>query len=310
MAEKKKDIATPEYAMVNGKVVRFADAKISLMANGLTFAVTVFEGLRAYWNLKDEQLYLFRMAEHIKRLHFSMRAVELALPPTLYDFESQVIEILKANNLRKDAYIRVQAYIDDWGEMMSTGPVGTSVFCWHRPRVAAFQNGKHFVVSSWRRNAEDASPPRIKSTANYLNGRLAGLEALRSGAGGAIMLNRDGTVSEGPAGCIFIVRDGTLITPPVATGILESITRDTLITLALDNNIDVVERAIGRTELYLLDEGFYCGTAQEIVPILSVDNKAINDENPGVTTRKLQVLYDRVVRCQEPKHKDWTRAVF
>ena len=302
--------AKPDLVIVNGEIVPFGQATISIMAPGFTFAVCVFEGLRAYWNAEHEQLYVFRLAEHLERLQFSMRLIELDPPPTSAELTTQVIKLLQANHCRADTYIRVQAYVDDWGEMMATGPVSSSVICRDRPRVAEFESGKHFVVSSWRRNADDASPPRIKATANYLNSRLAGLEARRADGSAAIILNRNGTVSEGPGGCLFFVRDGCLITPPVTAGILESQTRETLLELARDLGLENAVRDIGRTELYLASEGFYCGTGQEIVPILSIDRKPLGDGKPGALTRQLQTAYDDAVRARSERYRHWTSAVY
>lgn len=310
MSKDKEKPYRPEFAILNGECVPFAEAKISIMAPGLTFAATVFEGLRAYWDEGGEQLYVFQMAEHLERLQYSMRVVELLPPPPSAEFEAQIFEVLRANKMREDCYIRPQAFVDDWGDMAATGPVGTSVICRARSRLPDFETGKHFAVSSWRRNADDASPPRLKATGNYLSNRLAGLEAKRVGAGAAIVLNRDGSVSEGSGGCIFIVRDDVLITPPVTAGILESITRATLLTLAGDLGIAAVERDVGRSELYLAREGFYCGTGQEIVPMLSVDQKPLGDGKPGPITRRLQSAYDDVVRGRNPKYSHWLSKVY
>jgi len=305
-----KPTTKPDLVIVNGEIVPFAQATISIMAPGFTFAVCVFEGLRAYWNEGHEQLYVFRLQEHLERLQFSMRLIEFDEAPTTAEFAGQIMEILKANECRADTYIRVQAYVDDWGEMMATGPVSSSVICRDRPRVAEFETGKHFVVSSWRRNADDASPPRIKATANYLNSRLAGLEARRADGSAAIILNRDGTVSEGPGGCLFFVRKDCLITPPVTAGILESQTRETLLELATGLGLETAVRDFGRTELYLADEGFYCGTGQEIVPILSIDKKPLGDGRPGPLTRRLQTAYDDAVRARTERYRHWTTAVY
>ena len=300
----------PEYAVQDGRVVPFEEARISIMAPGLTFAATVFEGMRAYWNEEHGQLYVFHLRDHLERLQFSMTVIEMDEAPSSDELAAQVIEVLRANEFRQDCYIRVQTYIDDWGDMTATGPVGSSVVCRLRPRLEAFETGKHFAVSSWRRNAEDASPPRIKASANYLNSRLAGLEAKRAGAGGAIILNRDGTVSEGPGGCLFVLRDGQWLTPPVTAGILESITRRTLLIMAAEMGKVAVERDIGRTELYLADEVFYCGTGQEIVPILSVDGKAVGGGVPGPLTRQLQSAFDAIVRGRDDRHRHWLTPVF
>lgn len=300
----------PETVMLNGELVPFAEARISVMAPGLTFAVAVFEGLRAYWNPATSQLQVFRMTDHLRRLRFSMRVVEIGDEDAVPDYDQQILDVLRANDMREDVYVRVQTYVDDWGDMSAVGPMGSSVVCRRRPRVAAFNAGKHFSVSSWRRNADDASPPRLKATGNYLNSRLAGLEAKRCGFDGAVILNRDGSVSEGPGGCLFMVRDGALVTPPVTAGILESITRDTLLVLAREMGIACLERDVGRTELYLADELFYCGTGQEVVPVLSVDRKKVGNGRVGDITAALQVHYDQLVRGQLDTHGEWLTPVY
>ena len=303
-------IERPAFAILNGRVTPFADARVSIMAPGLTFAVTVFEGLRGYWNESDGELYLFRVAAHLERMAFGMRLIELADPPSTAAFAEQITQVIRANEMREACYARLQAYVDEWGDMTATGPVGSSVICRSRPRAEAFETGKHFAVVSWRRNTDDASPPRIKATANYLNSRLAGLEAKHSGYDGAIILNHDGSVAEGPGGCIFMLRGEVLSTPSVNDGILESITRDTLLHLARELGIETAERRVGRTELYLADELFYCGTGQEITPVLSVDRKPIGDARPGELTRRLQGAYDRLARGRSDDHRDWLTPVW
>ena len=300
----------PEFAVMNGEVMAYGDAKISIMAPGLTFAVTIFEGLRGYWNAGDGELLVFRLTAHLERMRFGMNLIELDAPPSETDFTDQILQVLRANRMREDCYIRLQAYVDEWGDMTATGPVGSSVICRARPRAEAFQTGKHFGVVSWRRNTDDASPPRIKATANYLNSRLAGLEAIHNGFGGAIILNHDGSVAEGPGGCIFMRRGDDLVTPSVTDGILESVTRDTLIHLARAAGITIEQRRVGRTELYLADELFYCGTGQEITPMLSVDHKPVGDGKPGPVTRHLQHDYDALVRGRLDGYDEWLTPVW
>lgn len=294
----------------NNKLVPYADATLSVMAPGLTFAVLVFEGYRAYWNQEAQDLYIFRLDDHMKRLAFSMNLLELDDPPSIETLTQDILETLKANDFKEDTYIRLQVYVDDWGSMLATGPVGSTVICRPRPRVSDFETGKRFIVSSWRRNAENASPPRIKASANYLNSRLAGLEAKRQGAGGAILLNEDGTVSEGPGGCLFVLRDGVFTTPSVTSGILESVTRRTMLELAPSMDIPVAERALGRTELYLADEAFYCGTGQEIMPIVAFDGRPVGNGEPGPITRQLQAAFDDIVRGRNDAYRQWLTPVY
>jgi len=300
----------PLFATMNGEIVPFDQAKISIMAPGLTFAVLVFEGLRGYWNRDEQELFVFRVPEHLDRLAFSNKVIEIEGVPDKVEFKRQMLELIRACEAREDCYIRIQSYIDDWGAMAARTPVGSSIICRARGRVAAFTDGVHFCVSSWRRNEDDASPSRIKASANYLNSRLAGLEAKRLGFDASVILNRDGTVSEGPGGCIFIMRDGEWITPPVTAGILESVTRQTLIEISGDVGPKVIARNIDRTELYLAEEAFYCGTGQEIVPILSFDRKMVGSGHPGPQTRRLQDHYDAVVRGRIERYRSWLTPVW
>jgi len=299
-----------QWVTQNHQLVPYSDAKISIMAPGLTFAVLVFEGYRAYWSDAQEDLQIFRLAEHMKRLEFSMSLLNLDDPPSKEALTDDILSTLRANEFRQDTYIRLQVYVDEWGSMLSTGPVGSSVICRPRPRVADFETGKKFVVSSWRRNADSATPPRIKASANYMNSRLAGLEAKRQGAGGAVLLNEDGTVSEGPGGCIFFLRDGVFVTPDGTSGILESVTRRTVLDVAGPLGIETAERTVDRTELYLAEEAFYCGTGQEIMPITAFDDKPVGDGEPGPLTRRLQARYDDVVRGNTDDHPEWRTPVY
>ena len=299
-----------KWVTQNHKLVAFEDAKISAMAPGLTFAALVFEGFRAYWNPEQEEFLIFRLEDHLKRLEFSIALLELDDPPSSEAFTQDILATLKANDFREDTYIRLQVYVDEWGSMTSTGPVGSTVICRPRPRVATFEKGQTFVTSSWSRNGENASPPRIKASANYLNSRLAGLEAKRQGAGGAVILNQNGTIAEGPGGCLFLMRDGVFLTPDVNSGILESITRQTILDIAPDLGIETAERPIGRTELYLTEEAFYCGTGQEIGPVTAFDGKLVGDGAPGPVTRALQSRFDDIVRGRVAEHENWLTRVY
>lgn len=300
----------PPFATMNGEIVPYDQAKISIMAPGLTFAVLAFEGLRGYWNAERDELFVFRVPEHLDRLAFSNSVIEIDDAPDGALLNDQMLELIRICEIREDCYIRIQSYVDEWGAMAARAPVGSSIVCRARGRVAAFTHGVHFCVSSWRRNEDDASPSRIKASANYLNSRLAGLEAKRSGFDAAVILNRNGTVSEGPGGCIFLMRDGEWMTPPVTAGILESVTRQTLIEIADDVGPTVIARDVGRTELYLAEEAFYCGTGQEIVPILSFDRKPVGNGQPGPQTRRLQDHYDAVVRGRVERYRDWLTPVW
>jgi branched-chain amino acid aminotransferase len=295
---------------INGNLMPLKDAKVSITAPGLSYAALVFEGIRAYWNKEHKQLYIFRLDEHLKRFINSMKLLKFIDYPNLSSIKADILQNIQANNYQEDIYIRLQGYIDEWGEMAVRLPVSTSIVSYPRPRAIAFTEGKNFTISSWQRLDDNASPPRIKASANYLNSRLASIQAKESGYDGGIMLGPNGKVSEGPGGCIFLIRNGNLITPSITSGILESITRDSIIEIADTLKIKVQTRDVDRTELYIADEIFYCGTGQEIMPILSVDKMSAGDGKPGKITKKLQNEFTEIVRGNNQIFKGWISPTY
>ena len=295
---------------VNGNLMPLKDAKVSITAPGLSYAALVFEGIRAYWNKEHKQLYIFRLDEHLKRFINSMKLLKFIDYPNLSSIKADILQNIQANNYQEDIYIRLQGYIDEWGEMAVRSPVSTSIVSYPRPRAIAFTEGKNFTISSWQRLDDNASPPRIKASANYLNSRLASIQAKESGYDGGIMLGPNGKVSEGPGGCIFLIRNGNLITPTITSGILESITRDSIIEIADTLKIKVQTRDVDRTELYIADEIFYCGTGQEIMPILSVDKMLAGEGIPGKITKTLQSEFTEIARGNNPIFKSWISPTY
>ena len=295
---------------INGNLMPLKDAKVSITAPGLSYAALVFEGIRAYWNKEHKQLYIFRLDEHLKRFINSMKLLKFIDYPNLSSIKADILQNIQANNYQEDIYIRLQGYIDEWGEMAVRSPVSTSIVSYPRPRAIAFTEGKNFTISSWQRLDDNASPPRIKASANYLNSRLASIQAKESGYDGGIMLGPNGKVSEGPGGCIFLIRNGNLITPSITSGILESITRDSIIEIADKLKIKVQTRDVDRTELYIAEEIFYCGTGQEIMPILSVDKMLAGDGTPGKTTKALQSEFTEIVRGNNQIFKSWISPTY
>jgi branched-chain amino acid aminotransferase len=295
---------------INGNLMPLKDAKVSITAPGLSYAALVFEGIRAYWNKEHKQLYIFRLDEHLKRFINSMKLLKFIDYPNLSSIKADILQNIQANNYQEDIYIRLQGYIDEWGEMAVRSPVSTSIVSYPRPRAIAFTEGKNFTISSWQRLDDNASPPRIKASANYLNSRLASIQAKESGYDGGIMLGPNGKVSEGPGGCIFLIRNGNLITPTITSGILESITRDSIIEIADTLKIKVQTRDVDRTELYIADEIFYCGTGQEIMPILSVDKMLAGDGTAGKTTKTLQSEFTEIVRGNNQIFKSWISPTY
>ena len=295
---------------MNGNLMPLNEAKVSITAPGLSYAALVFEGVRAYWNENDKELFVFRLDDHLKRFANSMKILKFEKTPSLDLIKKQIIENILANDYKEDIYIRLQGYIDDWGEMALRSPVSTSIVSYPRPRSIDFNKGKNFTVSSWQRLDDNASPPRVKASANYLNSRLASIQAKESGYDGAILLTSNGKVSEGPGGCIFLIREGVMITPSVSSGILESITRDSVLKIAKEKKIAVESRDVDRTELYIADEIFYCGTGQEIMPILSVDKILAGEGKVGDITRLFQKEYTQMVRGENEFFNFWITPIY
>ena len=295
---------------MNGNLMPLNEAKVSITAPGLSYAALVFEGIRAYWNENDKELFVFRLDDHLKRFANSMKILKFEKTPSLDLIKKQIIENILANDYKEDIYIRLQGYIDDWGEMALRSPVSTSIVSYPRPRSIDFNKGKNFTVSSWQRLDDNASPPRVKASANYLNSRLASIQAKESGYDGAILLTSNGKVSEGPGGCIFLIREGIIITPSVSSGILESITRDSVLKIAKEKKIAVESRDVDRTELYIADEIFYCGTGQEIMPILSVDKILAGEGKVGDITRLFQKEYTQMVRGENDFFNFWITPIY
>jgi len=295
---------------MNGNLMPLNEAKVSITALGLSYAALVFEGIRAYWNENNKELFIFRLDDHLKRFANSMKILKFEKTPSLDLIKKQIIENILANDYKEDIYIRLQGYIDDWGDMALRSPVSTSIVSYPRPRSVDFNKGKNFTVSSWQRLDDNASPPRVKASANYLNSRLASIQARESGYDGAILLTSNGKVSEGPGGCIFLIREGVIITPSVSSGILESITRDSVLKIAKEKKITVESRDVDRTELYIADEIFYCGTGQEIMPILSVDKILAGEGKVGDVTALLQKEYTQIVRGENEPFNFWITPIY
>lgn len=298
-----------KYVWMNGQFVPWNEAKVHVLTHALHYGTGVFEGIRAYWD--GSQLYVFRLREHVQRLLNSAKICGFDPKYSLEEWEKAILETLRVNEVRYDAYIRPLLFV-------GYGPIGISVEGHEMDAlVLIVPFGKYFekpgvnvMVSSWRRIAGMSNPPAAKVTGHYVNSVLAKMEALRNGYDEAILLNVDGKVSEGTGENLFIVRNGVIITPPVSADILEGITRQSVIALSKDMGYDVVERDISRYELYIADEAFFSGTAAEITPILSIDKRPVNDGKVGPITKKLKEKYENVVRGREPKYKGWLTPVY
>jgi len=303
-----------QWIWFNGEYVPWPEAKVHVNTDTALRGGNVFEGLRAYANPEEKQMFVFRLEEHLDRLWKSMKVMRMTLPHSKADLAAACAGIVARNGFREDVQIRLTAYFGE-GPLYAFEPskIFTGAFVIALPRRSTMEDQKGIAccISSWRRISDNVMPPRVKAGANYQNSRYATVQAQVDGYDNAILLNERDKVSEGPGACLAIVRDGRPITPPVTANILESITRDTLAELFVSElKLGLVEREIDRTELYLADEAFYCGSAYEVLPITSVDRYPIGDGSIGPVTQRIRTLYRDVVRGLVPKYKHWLTPVY
>jgi branched-chain amino acid aminotransferase len=306
--------STADFVWMDGHVVPWADARIHVSADALLRGANIFEGMRAYWNADERQLYIFRNAEHLRRLRQSAKIMRMSIPYSDEELTQAFLDLIRANRFTDNVHFRPVVYFDN-GEPNAWDPseirTGVFVLAYSRPPAPAAKKGIQSCVSSWRRNSDNASPSRIKAAGNYHNSRLAHVDARIKGFGAPIMLNDRGEVAESPSSCFMMVRDGVVITPPVSADILESITRDTLIELyRKELGVEVVERDIDRTELYIADEAFFCGSGAEVVPIIGIDHYPVGDAVLGPLTKQIQELYFKIATDKAGRYAKWLQPVY
>lgn len=294
-----------------GEILNVNDAKINILAPTSQFGLNVFEGIPAYWNSDENQLYVFRLEDHLKRLERSMKLIQIKPPYTKDQIKRAIIDTIKENEYDENLSIRTTVFVDGFGSWGSEEPSDLFVAPIPRGRTSAEYNkkGLHCCITSWRRIDDTVLSPRIKCGANYINSRMGQREALRNGYDTCIFLNNQGKIAEGPGSCFFMIKDGKVITPALTDSVLESITRDTVIKIAEESGLEVQERTIDRTELYTADEAFLCGSAMEITPVYSVDRYEITN-NAGEITKMLHKKYLDVVMGKEEKHKNWVTPIY
>jgi len=303
----------PEYAWQNGRIVPWDECVLHARSQGAFWGANVFEGIRGYWNEPDDQLYLFRVEDHLARLGRSMRALHMEVGYAADDLAAAAVDLITANGWRRDVHVCVVAYFDqgpNFDPLSPTRDTGVHITATPVTRSRGYAEGAAASISSWRRISDDSMPPRIKAGANYHNSRLAHHEAVRNGYDTTLILNQRGTLAEAPGACVIMVRDGRLVTPPGTSGVLEGITVATVGELA-DEELGVAldRREIDRTELYMADEIFLCGTMAEILPVTSVDRLPVGTGRRGELTRQIQELYQRAVLAGS-KHEQWTSPVY
>ena len=295
-----------DYIWFDGELVRWEDAKVHLLTHTLHYGLGVFEGIRCYNTKKGPAI--FRHHEHIERFFKSAHIVYMKIPFSREEIRKATFETIKANNL-KECYIRPIAFYGEgaMGLYPLKNKVHVAIICWEWGAYLGdegLKKGIRCKISSFNRHHINVSMTKAKVCGNYVNSQLAKIEAVEDGYDEALMLNVDGTVAEGSGENIFIVRKGVIKTPPVA-GILEGITRDSVITIARDLGLEVKEDLITRDEIYIADEMFLCGTAAEITPVREVDKRVIGEGRPGPITRKLQEVFFKVVRGEDPRYEHW-----
>lgn len=294
-----------------GDIIPVSDAKINVLSPTSQFGANVFEGLRAYWNKEEKQLYIFRLDDHTKRLQKSIKMMRFESDYTNDFLNNSVLDIIKANDFKEDIVCRQTIFLDGFGNWAATSPIDMFIAPIEKGRAYPKEKiGIDVCISSWERIDESSLSPKIKMGANYMNSRMGQIEAINNGYDSTIFLNSQGKVSEGPGSCLFMVRDNKLITPPLTASILESVTRDTILDIARnDLEIEVIERDIDRTELYIADEIFMCGSAVEIVPVFSVDKFDISSTK-GIVTKSIEDLYFTIVRGKYNKYDKWLTPVY
>lgn len=302
-----------KYAYFEGKFVPAENANINIMTHAFNYGTGVFEGIRGYWNAKEKQLYIFRQKEHYARMFKNFNLFKIELPITIEDACKITVELARKNEYRRDMYIRPIAYKSSYeiGPRMHDLDNEFAIFNIPLGDYVNTSAGLNVMVSSWRRMPDNCIPARSKATGIYINSALAATEAKENGFDDAIMLTFDGYVSEGSAMNLFMVRDGKLITTPVTADILEGITRRTVIQIALEQmDTETIVRSINRTELYIADELFFCGTGAQVAPVTFVDRRPIGNGKPGELTMKLQALYFSVVQNGLQEYSSWLTPAY
>lgn len=296
------------YAFFNKEFVPLAEAKVSIMTHALHYGTACFEGIRGNWNKEQEQIYLFRVADHYKRIHRSCRILKISLPYSVEDLTRITVDLVEKNGYKEDIYVRPVAYKSSQVIGVRLHNLEDDFFIFVVPfgNYLDVTTGIKCCVSTWRRIDDNVIPARAKVTGLYVNSALAKTEAWENGCDEAILLTHDGHVSEGSGENVFIVQEGRLITPPSSDNILVGITRDTVIHLGREEmGLETLERSIDRSELYTAEECFLTGTAAHVTPVLEIDHRKIGAGQVGKITKALQELYFDVVRGNKPKYSFW-----
>ena len=306
-------MALPNYAFFRGRIVPYSEAKVGVLTHTLNYGTGAFGGLRGYWNDDEEQMFVFRPEDHYRRLLQSAKMLCMELPYTLQDLVDVTLELIRKEAYREDCYIRPLAFLADEviGVRLHNMTPELSIVTIPFGLYVRSEVGAHVTVSSWRRVDDNSVPARGKIAGAYVNSAFIKTDAERAGFDEAIVLNQDGSVSEGSAANVFLVRDGKVITPPVSDNILEGVVRRSVMQLLRDEmGVEVEERSIDRTELFVADEAFFSGTGIQVTSITKVDHRSVGTGEMGPVTSDLRDLFFRVMRGRESKYRHWCTPVF
>lgn len=307
------ETTTELWAFFRGEFVPLREANVNVMTHGFNYGTAVFEGIRAYWNSDEEQLFGLELVAHYERIHRSAALLMMEVRHSPEELAEITVELLRRDGLREDVYLRPIVYksSESIGVRLHNLDADITIFGVPFGQYIDTEGGIRAQVSSWRRTDDNAIPARAKITGAYVNGAFAKTEAQLNGYDEAIVLTADGHVSEGSAENLFIVKDDVLLTPPITDNILEGITRGRFLEIAeRDLDRETVVRSIDRTELYTADEVFLCGTGAQISPVIEIDRRRIGTGRPGPITKALANIYFEAVRGKVPAYRDWLTPVY
>jgi len=303
-----------EYVFFEGEFVPWDQANFHISTHAFLYGTAIFEGVRAYWNDNQEQLYVFRLREHSERLLNNSKYLYMDLPYSADQIDNTIVELLRRNQYRADVYIRPIAYKADTRRVsLSLVDTKDEFLVWalefgayvdiHRPLSV--------MVSSWQKTPDAAIPARVKLNGVYANSSVITTEAVMNGCDEGLVMNHAGKIAEGSGENLFLIRDGVLVTPSVTSDILEGITRNVIIELATDQlGLPVQERTVDRSELYVADEMFFSGTGAQVSPIGEVDRRKVGNGEIGPLTKKIQDLFFEIVRGNNEKYRRWCTPVY
>jgi len=302
----------PRYAYFHGKIVPYSEAKVGVATHGLNYGTGVFAGMRGYWNDEKKKLYIFRPLDHFKRFLNSCRLMCMEFDQSPESLTKILQDLLHTDVYQQDIYIRPLAYKADESIGVKLHGLVDEFTMFAMPFGLYIKNDTdaHFTVSSWRRVDDNMIPARGKISGAYANSALIKTDAVRAGFDDALVLTQEGHISEGSAMNVFIVRNGSLITPPVTENILEGITRRTVMELAQKElNLQVIERPIDRTEVYICDELFMTGTAVQVTAVTQIDHRPVGNGIMGPVAGDLRRLFADVVHGNNPRYSHWNLEI-